>query len=44
MLQALSPRLVYLGLALLALCAMLFAWYLEYQVGLNPCPLCMTQR
>ncbi|MEQ8802743.1 disulfide bond formation protein B [Haliea sp.] len=44
MLQALSPRLVYFGLALLALFAMLFAWYLEYQVGLNPCPLCMTQR
>lgn len=44
MLQALTPRLVYFGLALLALFAMLFAWYLEYQVGLNPCPLCMTQR
>ncbi len=44
MLQALTPRLVYFGLALLALCAMLFAWYLEYQVGLDPCPLCMTQR
>lgn len=44
MLQTLTPRLVYLGLALLALFAMLFAWYLEYQVGLNPCPLCMTQR
>ncbi len=44
MLQALSPRLVFFGLALLALCAMLFAWFLEYQVGLNPCPLCMTQR
>lgn len=44
MLQALTPRLVFFGLALLALCAMLFAWYLEYQVGLNPCPLCMTQR
>ena len=44
MLQALTPRLVYFGLALMALLAMLFAWYLEYQVGLNPCPLCMTQR
>lgn len=44
MLQTLTPRLVYFGLALLALFAMLFAWYLEYQVGLNPCPLCMTQR
>lgn len=44
MLHALTPRLVYFGLALLALFAMLFAWYLEYQVGLNPCPLCMTQR
>ncbi|MAA86932.1 MAG: disulfide bond formation protein B [Haliea sp.] len=44
MLALLTPRLVYFGLAALALCAMLFAWYLEYQVGLNPCPLCMTQR
>jgi protein dithiol:quinone oxidoreductase len=44
MLQTLTPRLVYFGLAGLALLAMLFAWFLQYQVGLNPCPLCMTQR
>ncbi|WP_197911951.1 disulfide bond formation protein B [Kineobactrum salinum] len=44
MLQTLSPRLVYLGLALTALLAMLFAAYLEHQLGLHPCPLCMSQR
>lgn len=44
MLQAISPRMVYLGLALAALLAMLFAAYLEHQLGLQPCPLCMSQR
>lgn len=45
MLQALSPRLVFLGLALAALAAMLFAYYyLQLHLGLPPCPLCMTQR
>ena len=45
MLQSLSPRLVFLGLALAALVAILFARvYLEEILGLAPCPLCMTQR
>tara|TARA_R110001592_G_scaffold295594_2_gene565780 strand:+ start:137434 stop:137934 length:501 start_codon:yes stop_codon:yes gene_type:complete len=45
MLQTLSPRLVFLGLAITALLAMLFARvYLEEILGLAPCPLCMTQR
>ncbi|MFV0276556.1 MAG: disulfide bond formation protein B [Parahaliea sp.] len=45
MLQSLSPRRVFLGLALLALVAMLFAYYfLQQHLGLAPCPLCMTQR
>lgn len=45
MLQSLSPRLVFAGLALTALVAMLFARvYLEEVLGLAPCPLCMTQR
>jgi disulfide bond formation protein DsbB len=43
-LNTLSSRLVFFGLALAALLAMLFAAYLEHIVGLNPCPLCMTQR
>ncbi|MBN7798255.1 disulfide bond formation protein B [Parahaliea mediterranea] len=45
MLQTLSPRLVFFGLALLALVSMLFAYfYLQQHLGLAPCPLCMTQR
>jgi disulfide bond formation protein DsbB len=45
MLQTLSPRLVFAGLAVTALAAMLFArFYLEEFLGLAPCPLCMTQR
>ena len=45
MLQSLSPRLVFFGLAITALAAMLFARiYLEEILGLAPCPLCMTQR
>jgi protein dithiol:quinone oxidoreductase len=45
MLQALSPRLVFVGLALLALTSMLFArLYLQEYLGLEACPLCMTQR
>ena len=45
MLQSLSPRLVFFGLALTALVAMLFArLYLEEVLGLAACPLCMTQR
>jgi len=45
MLRNLSPRLVFVALALLALVAMVFArYYLEGYLGLNACPLCMTQR
>lgn len=44
MLQQLTPRRVFFGLALLAVAAMLFAAWLEHVVGLNPCPLCITQR
>ena len=45
MLQSLTPRLVFFGLAVMAVIAMLFAWaYLERTLGLPPCPLCMTQR
>ncbi|MAL95476.1 MAG: disulfide bond formation protein B [Haliea sp.] len=39
-----KPRWVFFGLALLAVVAMLFAAWLEHGVGLNPCPLCITQR
>lgn len=43
--QSLTPRLVFFGLAIMAVIAMLFAWaYLERTLGLPPCPLCMTQR
>jgi protein dithiol:quinone oxidoreductase len=45
MLQTLSPRLVFIGLVLLAITAMLFArLYLQEYLGLEACPLCMTQR
>jgi disulfide bond formation protein DsbB len=45
MLQSLSPRLVFFGLAIMAVIAMLFATvYLEQVLGLPPCPLCMSQR
>jgi disulfide bond formation protein DsbB len=45
MLQSLSPRLVFFGLAAMAVIAMLFAQvYLEQILGLPPCPLCMAQR
>jgi protein dithiol:quinone oxidoreductase len=43
--QSLSPRLVFFGLAITALAAMIFARvYLEEILGLPPCPLCMSQR
>ena len=45
MLQALSPRLVFVGLTLLAITSMLFArLYLQAYLGLEACPLCMVQR
>ncbi|NCF16892.1 MAG: disulfide bond formation protein B [Haliea sp.] len=45
MLRSLSPRLVFFGLLLLAIVAMLFARvFLEEYLDLEACPLCMTQR
>jgi len=45
MLQSLSPRQVFVGLALLAVVSMVFARvYLQAFLGLEACPLCMTQR
>lgn len=45
MLQSLSPRLVFLGLFILAVVSLLFArLYLEAFLDLAACPLCMTQR
>jgi disulfide bond formation protein DsbB len=45
MLQSLSPRLVFFGLAIISVMSMAFAMlYLEEQLGLAACPLCMTQR
>jgi disulfide bond formation protein DsbB len=40
-----SPRLVFIGLVLLAVVSMLFArLYLQAFLNLEACPLCMTQR
>lgn len=45
MLHSLSPRLVFAGLLMLAIVSMLFARvYLQGFLGLDACPLCMTQR
>lgn len=45
MLQSLSTRVVFAGLVLLAVVSMLFArFYLQTFLGLDACPLCMTQR
>ncbi len=45
MLHSLSHRQVFLGLVLFAIVAMVFArGYLEAMLGLEACPLCMTQR
>ena len=44
MLNALNPRLVFLGIAAVAAISMAIAFYLEHQLELAPCPLCMTQR
>ncbi len=45
MLQSLSPRLVFLGLVLLAIVSLLFARvFLEEYLALTACPLCLTQR
>ena len=43
--HTLSPRLVFVALVLLAVISMLFARvYLQTYVGLEACPLCMSQR
>ena len=39
-----SPRLTNGLIAGLSIVAMLFAYYLDRVLGLQPCPLCMTQR
>ncbi len=45
MLQSLSYRTIFAGLVLLAVSSMLFARvYLEEILGLEACPLCMSQR
>ena len=45
MFATLSPRLVFLGLVLLAITSIVFArFYLQEQLNLAACPLCMTQR
>jgi disulfide bond formation protein DsbB len=45
MLYSLSPRRVFVGLVLLAIFSMVFArLYLQQYLGLEACPLCMTQR
>jgi disulfide bond formation protein DsbB len=42
---SLSPRIVFVGLFLLAIASMLFArLYLQAFLGFDACPLCMTQR
>ena len=43
--SSLSTRLVFIGLVLWAVVSMVFArFYLEAHLGLEACPLCMTQR
>lgn len=45
MLQSISPRLVFIGLVLLAITSMSFAIvFLSGHLDLAACPLCMTQR
>lgn len=45
MLQLLSPRAVFFGLAAITVISIAFAMlFLEEQLGLAACPLCMTQR
>lgn len=39
-----NPRWLHLGGALLCLAAMIGALWLQYGVGLEPCPLCIFQR
>lgn len=42
--RMLTGRLFFAALAALAIGLFLFAMYLQLQLGLHPCPLCITQR
>ena len=44
MLDLLTSRRVFLLIAIATAVGMGFAFWLEYYLGLAPCPLCMTQR
>ena len=39
-----TPRLVFLGIFLACAGLLAFAMYLQEQVGLDPCPMCILQR
>jgi disulfide bond formation protein DsbB len=41
---ALAPRPLFLLIAIIIACLFGFALYTQYVIGLDPCPLCMTQR
>jgi disulfide bond formation protein DsbB len=38
------PRLIFASLALLCGCLLGFGYYLQFQEGLEPCPMCIFQR
>ena len=42
--SALSPRLVFVVIAVVITCLFSYALYTQYVDGLDPCPLCMSQR
>jgi protein dithiol:quinone oxidoreductase len=42
--ESFSARALYVATVLLVVAAMAAALYLQYVVGLNPCPLCVIQR
>ena len=44
MLDLLTSRRIFLLIAIATAVGMGFAFWLEYYLGLAPCPLCMTQR
>ncbi|MGB0189149.1 MAG: disulfide bond formation protein B, partial [Aequoribacter sp.] len=44
MLDLLTPRRTFIALFLASIVGMSFAFWLQYYLGLAPCPLCMTQR
>lgn len=44
MLERISSRQVFLAIALVCAAAMAYAYYAEYVLKLEPCPLCMFQR